>query len=91
MATRKVELLISPAGHDCRLLLDGEEVQNCRAVSIRSEVGEASVVTFELINVELVVKGKVDADKVTTIDVAPKIVDMTAMDEEHRHYEVVRD
>ena len=60
MAARKVELVLTPAGHTCKLLLDGEEVQNCRGVKVYAEVGRATSVMFELINVEVTVSGETD-------------------------------
>ncbi len=81
--TRKVELFIAPSGTACRLLLDGEEMTNCRAVSIRAGVDEATTISFELINVELAIIGEVDGDAITTVDVS-------SMADGIRRYQVVR-
>jgi len=86
MATRKVELFLSPSGSQCRLLLDGEEVNNCRAVAINASVDEATIVTFELIDVDVSVTGDIDSEAANALSVAPKIVELTSLDDSNRRF-----
>lgn len=80
--TRTVELFLAEAGHSSRVLLDGEEVKNCRSVVVKAGVGEATTVTFELINMRVLVHGQFSKDEV-------KVVDVTPIDADTRRYGVV--
>lgn len=67
MPTKKVDFHISPAAINCKLLVDGEEMTNVRAVTIQARVGEITTVAFELVNVEVSLHGEVE-DVTTLVD-----------------------
>lgn len=73
--TRTVELFLDPAGHSCRLLLDGEEVKNCREVAVSSGVDKATTVNFTLINVRAIIHGNFKKDEVKFVEVTPMTSD----------------
>lgn len=75
MASHKVELVLGAVGKDCRLMLDGAEVEFCRSVSIHAKVGELTTVTFELINCEVTVTGEAGA-----------VLDVTTLEKDIRVY-----
>ena len=74
---RKVELTLTPAAAHSKVLLDGEEVKGCRAVKVEARVGEPTVVTFEIVNVEVFVRADVE-------DEYARLVDVTALQEDQR-------
>lgn len=49
--------------------IDGEQVNNVRALTVRLETGKPAVVTLELINPEVL--GLVEAEQVDRVEVAP--------------------
>lgn len=50
--------------------IDGEEVRNVRALTVRMEAGAPPVVTLELVNPELL--GQVTVEQVNRVDVTPQ-------------------
>lgn len=82
-STRLLEILLTPAGVCSSVKLDGEEVKNCRAVSFRAAVGEATTVSLEIINVAVLVEGGVIGKDV-------KVVDVTPLDADQRRYALAR-
>lgn len=77
MPTRRVDLILRPVGARCSVLLDGEEVKNCRAVTIDASCGEVTRVTLELVNVEAYVKSEDLTDaNVRCYDVTPITADI---------------
>lgn len=69
--TRRVEFVINPVGMGCEIRIDGEPVPNVRAVTLHSEVGKATTLTLELINLSVLVAGKVHRSRVKVVDVTP--------------------
>lgn len=67
MPTKQVDFHISPAAVNCKLLVDGEEMKNVRAVTIQARVGEITTVVFELVNVDVHLTGEVE-DVTTLLD-----------------------
>jgi hypothetical protein len=66
---RKVELTLTPSSAESSVLLDGEPVKGCRAVRIEARVGEPTVATFELVDVEVFVKADVEDEYARLVDV----------------------
>ena len=81
---RKVELTLTPAAAHSHVMLDGEEVKGCRAVTVVARVGEPTTVTFEIVNVEVLVRADVD-------DEYARVVDVTALQEDKRVRMLVKD
>jgi hypothetical protein len=53
----QIELRLAPRGSHSRVFLNGEECHNVRAISVRTDVKSVTIVTLELINVEVDVTG----------------------------------
>ena len=74
---RRVELTLTPSSAASSVRLDGEEVKGCRAVKVEAVVGQPTVVTFEIVNVEVLVRADVE-------DEYARLVDVTALQEDKR-------
>ena len=75
--SRKVQLILTPASAYSQVLLDGEPVEGCRAVTVRAVVGEPTIVTFEIVNVEVFVDADVNDEEARIVDVT------TLLDDQH--------
>ena len=83
MSTRKIDLYLSPAGAQCKILIDGEEIKNCRAVRVITSVDEVTVVALELINVEVSVHGEVNEENLL------QVMDVTSLQDDTRRFQKV--
>lgn len=83
MKAKKVDIVLNPVGARCKVLMDGEEISNCRAVTVRARVGKPTFVSFELFNCEVTVTGETG--------VKTKLVDVTDLAACNRYYKKVRE
>ena len=80
--TRILEIALGPAGFVSSITLDGELVRNCRAVSFRARAGEVTTVTLELINVAVLVEGRIGVTSTTFTSVPMDHADLDEDDDD---------
>lgn len=66
---RKLTMQLNAGGRGT-VTLDGEEIKNCRGISVQTRVGAATSVTFELIGVELDIEAEVEHAYADVTDVS---------------------
>ena len=80
MPTRRLDIYLGPAGVNCKIALDGKPVENCRSVAILANVGEATRVQLELINIA----AYIHADEL--LDANVECLDVTPLTTDKRKY-----
>lgn len=76
MATRRLDIHLANVGVECKILLDGKPIENCRSVTIDAGVGEATRVNLELINIEAyIVSDNLEDENVKCYEVTPITAD----------------